>query len=197
MAKETNKPEAKHFTIRDAGPEDAAFLAKCVMAGMHYYDFEPIKPEMEGFYQSLVDCERRTDLLYTFANSRIAEVDGKAVGSLLSYPGDNYKELRHKTFSELWPEYIRMDTDSEQETGPGEYYLDTLAVVPEYRHRGIGRALLEDGIRLGKSKGFDLITLVVDSDMPDLVRLYESVGFRSHDHRRIFGVDFLRMSYRK
>ena len=50
MAKETNKPEAKHFTIRDAGPEDAAFLAKCVMAGMHYYDFEPIKPEMEGFY---------------------------------------------------------------------------------------------------------------------------------------------------
>ena len=58
-----------------------------------------------------------------------------------------------------------------QETGPGEYYLDTLAVVPEYRHRGIGRALLEDGIRLGKSKGFDLITLVVDSDMPDLVRL--------------------------
>ena len=90
-----------------------------------------------------------------------------------------------------------MDTDSEQETGPGEYYLDTLAVVPEYRHRGIGRALLEDGIRLGKSKGFDLITLVVDSDMPDLVRLYESVGFRSHDHRRIFGVDFLRMSYRK
>ena len=90
-----------------------------------------------------------------------------------------------------------MDTDSEQETGPGEYYLDTLAVVPEYRHRGIGRALLEDGIMLGKSKGFDLITLVVDSDMPDLVRLYESVGFRSHDHRRIFGVDFLRMAYRK
>ena len=183
--------------IRDAGPEDAPFLAKCVMAGMHYYDFEPIKPEMEGFYQSLVDCERRTDLLYTFANSRIAEIDGEVAGSLLSYPGDNYKELRHRTFSELWPEYISMDTDSEQETGPGEYYLDTLAVVPEYRHRGIGRALLEDGIRLGMSQDFDLITLVVDSDMPDLVRLYESVGFRSHDHRRIFGVDFLRMAYRK
>lgn len=197
MDKETNKPEAKHFTIRDAGPEDAAFLAKCVMAGMHYYDFGQLDPGHEGLFRSLTECERRTDLLYTFANSRIAEIDGKVAGSLLSYPGDNYKELRHKTFSELWPEYISMDTDSEQETGPGEYYLDTLAVVPEYRHRGIGRALLEDGIRLGKSKGFDLITLVVDSDMPDLVRLYESVGFRSHDHRRIFGVDFLRMAYRK
>ena len=25
--------------------------------------------------------------------------------------------------------------------------------------------------------GYDLITLVVDSNMPDLIRLYESVGF--------------------
>ena len=62
-------------------------------------------------------------------------------------------------------------------SGPGEYYLDTLAVLPEYRRRGIGRALLEDGIKRGIAAGYDLITLVVDSNMPDLIRLYESVGF--------------------
>lgn len=28
-----------------------------------------------------------------------AKVDGKVVGSLLSYPGDNYKELRRKSFA--------------------------------------------------------------------------------------------------
>lgn len=49
-------------------------------------------------------------------------------------------------------------------SGTGEYYLDTLAVLPEYRRRGI-------------AAGYDLITLVVDSNMPDLIRLYESVGF--------------------
>ncbi len=54
-------------------------------------------------------------------------------------------------------------------SGAGEYYLDTLAVLPEYRRRGI-------------AAGYDLITLVVDSNMPDLIRLYESV-------------DFLRMTY--
>lgn len=54
-------------------------------------------------------------------------------------------------------------------SGTGEYYLDTLAVLPEYRRRGI-------------AAGYDLITLVVDSNMPDLIRLYESV-------------DFLRMTY--
>ena len=49
-------------------------------------------------------------------------------------------------------------------SGTGEYYLDTLAVLPEYSRRGI-------------AAGYDLITLVVDSNMPDLIRLYESVGF--------------------
>jgi len=67
-------------------------------------------------------------------------------------------------------------------SGTGEYYLDTLAVLPEYRRRGI-------------AAGYDLITLVVDSNMPDLIRLYESVGFQSAEHRWIFRVDFLRMTY--
>lgn len=181
--------------IRDARPEDAPFLAKCLIAGMHFYDFETEIPEYKDIYLDLVDCEKRTDLLYSYKDSRIAEVDGKVVGSLLSYPGDNYKELRRKSFAVFWPDYIAIDKESELETGPGEYYLDTLAVLPEYRRRGIGRALLEDGIKRGITAGYDLITLVVDSNMPDLIRLYESVGFQKAEHRWIFRVDFLRMTY--
>lgn len=181
--------------IRDATPEDAVFLAKCLIAGMHFYDFETEIPENKDFYLNLVDCEKRTDLLYSYKDSRIAEVDGKVVGSLLSYPGDNYKELRRKSFAVFWPDYMAIDEESEMETGPGEYYLDTLAVLPEYRRRGIGRALLEDGIKKGISAGYNLITLVVDSGMPDLIRLYESVGFKPVEHRWIFRVDFLRMVY--
>ena len=181
--------------IRDARPEDAPFLAKCLIAGMHFYDFETEIPEYKDIYLDLVDCEKRTDLLYSYKDSRIAEVDGKVVGSLLSYPGDNYKELRRKSFAVFWPDYIAIDKESELETGPGEYYLDTLAVLPEYRRRGIGRALLEDGIKRGITAGYDLLTLVVDSNMPDLIRLYESVGFQKAEHRWIFRVDFLRMTY--
>lgn len=181
--------------IRDATPEDAAFLAKCLIAGMHFYDFETEIPKNKDIYLNLVDCEKRTDLLYSYKDSRIAEVDGKVVGSLLSYPGDNYKELRRKSFAVFWPDYMAIDEESEMETGPGEYYLDTLAVLPEYRRRGIGRALLEDGIKRGIEAGYKLITLVVDSDMPDLIRLYESVGFKKAEHRWIFRVDFLRMVY--
>ena len=87
----------------------------------------------------------------------------------------------------------------EQQTGsksdPGEYYLDSLAVLPAFRHQGIGKAMLEDGIRRGIEEGFTQIALVADSSMPHLVSLYESLGFTPAEHRHAFGTDFLRMLY--
>ena len=183
------------YTIRDASPTDAPFLAQCIMAGMHFHDFETEVPEDEDIYRRLCESERRNDLLYSYIRTRVAEWDGAVAGSLLSYPGDIYKEMRHKTFSVLWPEFFRMEGESEQETGPGEYYLDTLAVLPQFRRRGIGRALLEDGIRKGLSMGYKKITLVADRDMPHLITLYESIGFRKADIRHAFGVEFQRMVY--
>ena len=183
------------YIIRDAHPDDAPFLAKCIMAGMHFYDFETDIPEEEDIYRNLIGSERRDDLLYSYKYTRVAEIDGTPVGSLLSYPGDIYRGLREKTFAELWPEFFDTYGDSDQETDPGEYYLDSLAVLPAYRGRGIGRALLLDGIRKGESMGYNRITLVADSDMPHLIRLYESIGFIPADHRHAYGVDFQRMIY--
>ena len=183
------------YIIRDARPDDAPFLAKCIMAGMHFYDFETDIPDESDIYERLIECERREDLLYSYRYTRVAEMDGTLVGSLLSYPGEIYRVMRHRTFSEIWPDLAQMDAESEMETGPGEYYLDTLAVVPSCRHRGIGKALLVDGIQKGESLGYDRIALVADSDMPHLVRLYESIGFVPADHRHAFGVDFQRMIY--
>lgn len=195
MVNTAERPNSIGLTIRDARPSDAPFLAKCIMAGMHFYDFATPHPEDTEIYNSLVDCERGTDLLYSHVRTRVAEVDGVAVGSLLSYPGDIYRDMLVKTFRKIWPGFFQRKEPSDQEADPGEYYLDSLAVVPEYRGRGIGRALMRDGIQKGISLGYDRITLVVDSDMPELAALYETVGFRPAEHRRAFGVDFLRMVY--
>ena len=183
------------FSIRDARPEDAPFLARCIMAGMHFYDFETDIPAAADLYERLVVCERREDLLYSYRYTRVAESEGVPAGSLLSYPGAIYRELRHRTFRELWPELARMDAESDMETDPGEYYLDSLAVHPSFRRRGIGRALLQDGIREGERQGFRKIALVADSGMPHLIRLYASLGFKLADRRHVFGVDFQRMVY--
>ena len=184
------------YHIRDACPADAPFLAKCILAGMHFADFEDqLNDEVSDIFRNLVICEGREDTLYTYRQTRVAEVDGKLAGALLSYPGAFYKELKVKTFCEFLPDLFAKFGNDEPETDPGEYYLDSLAVHPDFRHMGIGRALLEDGIQIGLSKGFKQIALVADARMPHLICIYESMGFEPADHRHAFGTEFLRMIY--
>jgi ribosomal protein S18 acetylase RimI-like enzyme len=52
----------------------------------------------------------------------------------------------------------------------------TMAVLPDYRGRGIGRALLEAVLLLARERGHPAISLSVEDGNP-AQRLYESVGF--------------------
>ena len=184
------------FHIRDARPEDAPFLAECILAGFHMADFEGIlSDDLSDLLERITEIERREDTLYSYSRTRIAEVDGKPAGALLSYPGELYLGLREKTFREFWPSFFTQFGNDEPETDPGEYYLDSLAVHPDYRRLGLGRALVEDGIKIGLSEGFTRIALVADAGMPRLVSLYESMGFVPAEHRHAFGIDFQRMVY--
>lgn len=184
------------ITLRDATPDDAPFLASCVMAAMHLHDFEqPMPATLLDLHRRLSDSQRLTDTLYTHAHSRIATVDGHAAGSLLAYPGDIYRERRRSTFERLWPQLLDLELRSEQETDPGEFYLDSMAVRPEHRQRGIAQQLIADGIARGHALGFERIALVADASMPQLLRYYASLGFEPLDRRRAFDTDFVRMVY--
>ena len=182
------------LNIRDARPGDAPFLAKCILSSMHLYDFETYpSDDMAGILSRLTASETLEDTLYTFRNTRVAELNGTPAGALLSYPGEEYLVRRERTFREFWPEYFSEHADDDPETDPGEWYLDSLAVIPEYRRMGIGKALLQDGIRKGLSQGFNRVALVADPEYPHLVRLYKSLGFAPDGTRHAFGTDFLRM----
>lgn len=183
------------LSIRDARPSDAPFLARIVLAGMHFYDFETEIPEDGVMFDRLTESEGSPGWLDSYEHCRIAEMDGMAVGAIQSFPGDEYRELRRKSFRAHWPQYMQMEAESDQEADPGEYFIDSLAVVPACRRQGIGRALLMDAIRKGAALGYRQVSITVDSDLPQLIRYYASLGFVPADHRRTFGVDFLRMLY--
>ena len=52
------------MTIRDALPSDAPFLAQCIMAGMHFYDFEGFMTDnLEDICDGITECEGRDDTL--------------------------------------------------------------------------------------------------------------------------------------
>jgi [ribosomal protein S18]-alanine N-acetyltransferase len=52
-----------------------------------------------------------------------------------------------------------------------------MALLPEYRGKGIGTVLLEKILTVAKELGFEQVSLSVDPDNPAL-RLYERVGFK-------------------
>ena len=62
--------------------------------------------------------------------------------------------------------------------GSGVLELGKMAVAPEYRGRGIGRALLEYAIAKARDMGASSVHLASNTRLPDAIHLYESVGFR-------------------
>ena len=64
------------------------------------------------------------------------------------------------------------------ETQAGELYLDSLAVDPAYRGRGIARLLLEASVEKSKRMNLPSTGLLVDVGNPRAEALYNKVGFR-------------------
>lgn len=185
----------ENLQIRPATIADAAFIAKNVMAAMGHDEvysgggeewLQQLIPHME------IIC-RREDVLYSWKRSYIAEVNGIPAGSLTAYEGTDYKETQTRTFS-LFDGPLNFDLDLMQdETREGEFYLDSAAVLPEFRGQGIGRALLQFGITKGKELGVDYVTLLVSPQNPKAKRLYRSLGFRDAGEVFAFGEYFQRM----
>ena len=100
------------------------------------------------------------------------------VGISVSYDGGRLHELR-RAFIEAAKEHIGKDlTGMDDETQAGELYLDSLAVLPEYRRQGIAMRLLLATKEKANRLGLPCDGLLVDKDNPVGETLYTSVGFQ-------------------
>lgn len=60
----------------------------------------------------------------------------------------------------------------------GDWELAKLAVAPEARGRGLGRALSERAVRYAREAGGKRVVLTSNHLLKEAIRLYESMGFR-------------------
>src|SRR5262245_1741345 len=73
------------------------------------------------------------------------------------------------------------------ENEPGLGWVRVLGVLPEYRRRGLGQALLRHAFAEFARRGFDAVGLGVDAENPTgAVRLYEGAGMRVERTNLIF-----------
>ena len=61
---------------------------------------------------------------------------------------------------------------------PHEAHIRMLGVAPEAQGRGIGRALMDESIRIARERGKTLLTLNTTERMNVAQQMYEHMGFR-------------------
>ena len=132
--------------IKRAHKEQSAEIARLIMIAMTdecclYFCGEGYG--LTDFHKMMTSLVERTDSQYSYKNALVAMDNDKLVGVAVSYDGALLHELR-QVFIEVASEQIGKDHSLiDDETQAGELYLDSLAVIPEYRRQGIAQRLLK------------------------------------------------------
>ena len=175
------------ITLRKATRADSRFIAENVLRALHIEETDP------RHIDHLATISSREDTLYSWRNSTIALYDGQPAGLMVAYDGARYRRMRDITFPMIrmyvGDDYYQMD----DEAAPGEYYLDSLAVIPQYRRRGIASALIQEMFRQRDEAGIPLATIAVDPENDTAYRLYLRSGFRPEGHINVFGTNYDRL----
>lgn len=176
--------ESKTIIVRKAVREDAAVIAEAV--AMAIGDERALRNYCgEEYMAVLTEIARHEATQYSWQYALIAEVDGAAAGAIVGYDGTMLHTLREGTFATLRNCIGRTPTIVD-ETSAGEYYLDSVAVLPQFRGMGIGRALVSAFCDNAFAQGHSCVGLIVDYENPDAERLYTSLGFRRVGTRPFF-----------
>lgn len=168
------------YNIREGRREDAALIARYIMTAMT----DDCCLNLAGEGRTLGDFHRAMTRLagmeqsqYSYRNALIAtDSKGQAVGACVGYDGGRLHALREAFFSVMREELGRTFEDFGDETDGGEFYIDSLAVDPQHRHRGIATLLLQAAIAKATAAGLPA-GLLVDVGNPGAERLYRSLGF--------------------
>ena len=187
--------DAMKIIVRSAVQEDAAMIAKAVemaigdeVALRHYCG--------EDYHAALAEVACRRDTQYSWQNALIAEVDGMVAGAVVGYDGAELYTLREGTFAVL-SDYVRHSVSIVDETSAGEFYLDSLAVLPEYRGMGVGSRLLTAAAEKAFKAGHERVGLIVDFDNPRAEALYSLLGFERVNATTFLGHKMWHMQKRK
>ena len=172
--------------LRPATIEDAPLVAWTVLTALDM--------PTDDITMALRACQRE-DTLYSWRHATLAADGDRPVGCIIAYEGAKYAEIRESTWNLIWGRDDNADAfaDVELETYTDEYYLDSMAILPEYRGKGIGRSLLLHAIEQGKKARCSCSTLIVSIDKPRLEVHYQSIGFTECGSIEFFGHKYNRM----
>ena len=123
----------------------------------------------------------RTDANYDayFKNWRVAESESKFVGAFFGFSvEDPYPEIDLDNVPECFRPCVELER-----LASGCWLLQAIAILPEYRRKGLARHFLGKAESVAKDSGANRIALQVEEVNKVAFRTYQSNGFVEADRR--------------
>lgn len=171
--------------IRQARKEEASQIAELFMLAWPVDEIlESNGLTCEQLHISITLIAANEETIYSYENTIVAEINGKVAGAMCAYDGADYRRLKQPIVDALGPDcgFAKM-----KETEAGEFYLDSVGVLPEYRGRGIASRIIDAQCERAASLGHKVAGLIVDIDKPQVEALYSRLGFTYLDDKDFFG----------
>ena len=126
----------------------------------------------------VTDAMHQENYRYGSNNAWVCERNGQIAGVFFAYPSEWEKLIDGPLQAAMLKNGLSIDTMiQENESMPGEWYLDTLVTDPDFRRQGVGREMLAAASQIAKSAGYDKISLNCDIDNSPAYHLYRKMGY--------------------
>lgn len=180
---------------------------------MKYENFNPEIHDCKKIARYIYDVDFRTfDMLFKDMDSAVETIqkdlkkhevspnlkvifddDGQTVGMLMAYVSKMPLDIRLKSLRlivvDILDYFVLCDIE------PDDLYVAEIAIDESLRGRGLGREVLNDAIGYAKSKNLKRVILDADFRNTGAKRLYESIGFKVFNKKRVKIAGFVRGMY--
>jgi ribosomal protein S18 acetylase RimI-like enzyme len=185
------------MSIRPALPSDFHAAARLIQAALDeitcYFSGEEDREDNPARYVWLEDWFQQTDNRFSYQQVLVKEVEDQVVGAILTYHGSEVGALDHRINERL----RRLHNDPafalDREAELDEFYIDALAVWPEFSGRGYATALMRAAEEKAQELHNPKIALNVDQHNERAYRLYQHLGYRTDKQRMLYGEPFFHM----
>lgn len=179
------------IAIRQASEDDAPEIAQAILEALGEDMCKSFTSEgnsLDDVKRLFTICAASEDSQYSYRNAFVAETVGLTAGVIVSYDGARLDCLRKRFLDEFAKMHgYRIDHYMTDETTPDEFYIDSLAVFPQFRGKGIASMLIEAARKRGLEETGKKTGLLVDKTNHRARGLYNRMGFVADGEREFAG----------
>jgi ribosomal protein S18 acetylase RimI-like enzyme len=164
-------------TFRQGQPADAPLLAELVNLageGMPLRLWESMRQDGETAWDVGRRRAAREEGSFSYRHATVAETGGQVAAALISYP--QAPEPQPVDYATMPPAFVPLQ--ELENLAPNTWYINILAVYPDYRRQGLGAQLMAVAESHAAKHGKPGLSVIVSDANIGAKHLYLAIGYR-------------------